>query len=121
VVGVLPLHFSGGPELNLNKRAGVPAKISTKSLPNTCTHLYQPVVLDMFCQNECSGAYFDLSTELTFSVKKNNPITGLDRPIGFQEVEAPIFLDSRHMKVVTSALRTGCLYPLGNTPGTHSC
>jgi hypothetical protein len=25
---------------------------------------------------------------------KSNPITGLDRPIGFQEVEAPRFQDS---------------------------
>jgi len=34
------------------------------------------------------------------------------RPWGFQEVEAPRFQDSRHMKVVRlSALRTGCLYP----------
>jgi hypothetical protein len=32
--------------------------------------------------------------------------------LGFQEVEAPEFLDSRHMKVVRlSALRTGRLYP----------
>jgi hypothetical protein len=43
---------------------------------------------------------------------KSNPITGLDRPLGFQEVEAPRFLDNRHMKVVRlSALRTGRLYP----------
>ena len=40
--------------------------------------------------------------------KKSDPITGLDRPWGFQEVEAPRFQDSRHMKVVRlSALRTG--------------
>jgi hypothetical protein len=32
--------------------------------------------------------------------------------LGFQEVEAPQFLDNRHMKVVRlSALRTGRLYP----------
>ena len=44
--------------------------------------------------------------------KKSNPITGLDRPRGFQEVEAPRFQDNRHMKVVRlSALRTGRLYP----------
>jgi hypothetical protein len=42
---------------------------------------------------------------------KSNPITGLGRPFGFQEVEAPRFQDNRHMKVVTlSALRTGHLY-----------
>jgi hypothetical protein len=40
------------------------------------------------------------------------PTTGLDRPLGFQEVEAPEFLENRHMKVVRlSALRTGRLYP----------
>ena len=43
---------------------------------------------------------------------KSNPITGLDRPLGFQEVEAPRFIDNRHMKVVRlAALRTGRLYP----------
>jgi len=42
----------------------------------------------------------------------SNPITGLDRPRGFQEVEAPRFQDNQHMKVARlSALRTGCLYP----------
>jgi hypothetical protein len=41
-----------------------------------------------------------------------NPITGLYRPWGFQEVEAPRFQDNRHMKVVRlSALSTGLLYP----------
>jgi hypothetical protein len=54
--------------------------------------------------------------------KVSNPVTGLDRPLGFQEVEAPRFLDNRHMKVVRlSALHTGCLYPPGNIPGTHFC
>jgi hypothetical protein len=43
---------------------------------------------------------------------KSNPIRGLDRPIVFQQVEAPKFQDNRHMKVVRlSALRTGCLCP----------
>jgi hypothetical protein len=38
------------------------------------------------------------------------------RPVGFQEVEAPRFLDNQHMKVVRlSALSTGRLYPPGNT------
>jgi hypothetical protein len=37
-------------------------------------------------------------------------------------LEAPRFLDNRHMKVVRlSALYTGCLYPPGNIPGTHFC
>jgi hypothetical protein len=46
------------------------------------------------------------------SVWKSFPATGLERPLGFQEVEAPEFIDNRHMKVVrSSALRTGRLYP----------
>ena len=54
--------------------------------------------------------------------KVNNPITGLDRPWRFQEVEAPRFQDSRHMKAVRlSALRTGCFYTPGNIPGIHFC
>jgi len=44
-------------------------------------------------------------------VKKSNPI-GLDRPGGFQEVEALRFQDIRHIKVESlSALRTDRLYP----------
>jgi hypothetical protein len=51
--------------------------------------------------------------------EKSNPITGLDRPLGSQEVEAPRFLDNRHMKVVRlSSLRTRRLYPPGKIPGT---
>jgi hypothetical protein len=47
-----------------------------------------------------------------YTKSKSNPITGLDRPLGFQEVEAPRFIDNRHMKVVRlSVLRTGRLYP----------
>jgi hypothetical protein len=48
--------------------------------------------------------------------------TDLGRPLGLQEVQAPRFLDNRHMKVVRlSALRTGRLYPPGKIPGTHFC
>ena len=47
-----------------------------------------------------------------FLLNKSNPITGLDRPWGFREIEAPRFQYNRHMKVVRlSALRTGCFYP----------
>ena len=36
-----------------------------------------------------------------------------------QTLRAP---DNRHMEVIRlSALRTGCLYPLGLITGTHSC
>ena len=30
---------------------------------------------------------------------KRDPITGLDRPWGFQEIKTPRFKDNRHMKV----------------------
>ena len=53
---------------------------------------------------------------------KSNTITGLDRPWGFQEAEAPRFQDSQHMKEVSmSALCTSRLYSPGNIPGTHLC
>jgi len=53
-----------------------------------------------------------LSPKVDAKVNVKHPITGLDRPWGFQEVDAPRFQNSRHMKVVRlSALRTGCLYP----------
>jgi len=40
------------------------------------------------------------------------PYTGLDRPLGFQEAEAPIFVDNRHVKVARlSVVLTGHLYP----------
>jgi hypothetical protein len=35
------------------------------------------------------------------NVKQSNPITGLDRPRGFQEFEVPIFQDIRYMQVVS--------------------
>jgi hypothetical protein len=42
---------------------------------------------------------------------KSLPLQAWRGPWGFQEVEAPEFLDNRHMKVVRlSALRTGRLY-----------
>jgi hypothetical protein len=45
------------------------------------------------------------------SKRYSNPITDLDRPLGFQEVEAPRFQNNRHMKVVRlSALHTCHLY-----------
>jgi hypothetical protein len=53
-----------------------------------------------------------MSMLIKWKVTKSNPIPGLDRPIGFQEVEALRFQDNRHMKMVgLSALITGHLYP----------
>ena len=57
-----------------------------------------------------------------FEYCKSKPVTGLDRPGGFHEFEAPRFQENRHMKVIElSALRTGRLYSPGNIPGTHIC
>ena len=65
---------------------------------------------------------WDWAAQKNWWWRESNPITGLDRPWGFQEVEAPTFQDNRHMKVVRlSALRTGRLYPQGSIPGTHFC
>jgi hypothetical protein len=44
-----------------------------------------------------------------WGVKVKLSATGLDRPLGFQEAEAPEFLVNRHMKVVRlSYMRGGC-------------
>jgi hypothetical protein len=62
------------------------------------------------------------SQQLLKIICKSNLITGLDRPLGFQEFEAPRFLDNRHIKVVKlSALSTGRLYLPGDIPGTNFC
>ena len=52
-------------------------------------------------------------------VNASNPITGLDRPVGFQEFEAPRFHNNRHMNLVRlSALWTGSfLLEAESTPG----
>jgi hypothetical protein len=53
---------------------------------------------------------------------KSFPATGLDRPLGFLEVEAPEFLDNRHMKVVRLSSPTHRpSLPPGRIPGTHFC
>jgi hypothetical protein len=61
------------------------------------------------------SSYLDHFNCILFIVKGKRwsfRATGLDRLLGFQEFEAPEFLDNRHMKVARlSALRTGRLYP----------
>jgi len=61
----------------------------------------------------CMLSVYSNSTVTEEKVKRySNLIAGLDKTWGFQQVEAPIFQDNRHMKVVRlSALRTGCFYP----------
>jgi len=52
---------------------------------------------------------------------KSKPCSGLYRPFGLQEIEAPRISDNWQMKALRLlALRNGRLYPTGNIPGTHS-
>jgi hypothetical protein len=54
--------------------------------------------------NHVSWVYDVAAVLYLQSVKvQSNPITGLDRPRGFQEVEAPRFHDNRHMEVAPYA------------------
>ena len=67
--------------------------------------------------------YYGLSAWCTVYVEsKSNPVASLVRSWEFQEIEAPRFQDSRHIKMIRlAALRTGRLYPPGNIPGTNFC
>jgi hypothetical protein len=49
------------------------------------------------------------------------PLQAWTGPEGSSRLRPPDFIYNRHMKVVTSAVRTGRLYPSGNIPGTHFC
>jgi len=58
----------------------------------------------------CLYIYIYMYVYTYIHTRLSNPIKGLDRPCGFQEVEAPRFQENRHMEVVRlSALRTGRL------------
>jgi hypothetical protein len=50
------------------------------------------------------------------------PVQTWTGPEGSMRLRLPEFLDSRHKRVVKlSVLRTGRLYPAGDTSGTHFC
>ena len=101
-----------------------------KRSPNTGS-LFQATTtvcqfLPIFCcacaGSQLSRLYGTLNDVCWHMWIKSNPITSLDRPWGFQEAKAPRFQDNQYMKVVRlSALRTGCLHPARNIPGTHFC
>ena len=77
--------------------------LSVVSIPKTS------IIIIIIIINWVYGCVLDL-VFLIIELGYSNPITGLDRPRGFQEVEAPRFQNNRHMKVVRlSALRTGRL------------
>ena len=72
----------------------------------TVLHAFQYILVPHLKQQQI------LHTHTHTHIGKSNPITGLARPRGFQEDEAPRFQDNQRMKVVRlSALRTGRLYP----------
>ena len=64
---------------------------------------------------------FTVSKRKVRRSKTNNPITGLDRPLGLQEVEDPIiYRQSEHGDKVVSTRHRPPLPP-GDTPGTPFC
>jgi hypothetical protein len=76
----------------------------TNFTPQDCRQCVEPKII-MLIPNRISGNIFQcckvrdyIGASLTI---KSNPITGLDRPWGFQECEPPKFQDSRQMKVVS--------------------
>jgi hypothetical protein len=48
---------------------------------------------------------------ITWNIDKAAPLQAWTGPEGSRRLRLPEFLDSRHIKVVTSAQRTGRLYP----------
>jgi hypothetical protein len=74
---------------------------------NTKPHVYDTITGDNFCCRlllACNSYDFTL---LKIKLSRYRP----GQALGVPEVEAPEFLDDRHMKVVRlSALRTGRLY-----------
>ena len=60
-------------------------------------------------------------SQYRYDAEWSNPVTSLDRPSGLQEVEAPRFQDSRHVKVVAVSPTHRPLLPQEDNPGTHFC
>jgi hypothetical protein len=72
---------------------------------NARSYLHYHICINGIMLNWAKGLYH------LYVVKVKQGSTGLDRPLGFQEDEAPRFQDTQHMKVVgLSALHTGHLY-----------
>jgi predicted membrane protein len=92
---------------------------------NTCTEFFKHAAHSPFLSLQ-NAVYFIMLPFLVsvlftfyiqgvlkqFKIFGRQKVKGLDRPSGLQDVEAPRFQDSRHMKVARLlALRTGCLDP----------
>ena len=71
---------------------------------------------------DCSLMSRYTSHVIVVPAQRYYPITGLDKPIGLQEVDASRISAMWHMKVARlSAVCTGHLYHTGYIPGTHFC
>ena len=69
---------------------------------------WRQLVVSVPSMSRCIRQSYRCQWNVYILFRKNNPITSLDWSRGFQEVEAPRFQDSWHMKVVRlSALLTG--------------
>jgi hypothetical protein len=53
----------------------------------------------LLASNTQAPGIYPKESELQIIKSKSNPITGLDRPRVFKEVEVLIFQDNQHMKV----------------------
>jgi hypothetical protein len=110
-------YFNEQCDLSTNFSSSTLHRISRKSL--SCSRAVTCRKTDEERQYEENGRIFVTSLcewskmgDTISTVEQSNPITCLDRPLVFQEVEAPRFLNNRQMKVVRlSALSTDRLYP----------
>jgi len=69
----------------------------------------------------CSQTYGPTNANNLYK-SKAIPLQAWTGPEGFRRLRLPEFLESRQMKVVKlSAKRNGCIYPAGDTAGTHFC
>ena len=101
------------------KRSNVPYSLSSgfKEMPsychlNTFNNYLNYEAAEKVLWNLANAAHRHIKYKPQNRINKSNPITGLERSWGFQEVEAPRFQDSWHTKVVwMSALCTSHLYP----------
>ena len=107
-LNVPTLHFTCLSMINMASVSIWPDDATSSEWPQNWTAL-QEYCLKVTWLNDFQKSPDPFSTT---ALHKRYPITGPDRPWGFQEVEAPRFQDNRHMKVVRlSAPCGGRLYP----------